>query len=241
MKRTQLRLAVVAGLLALGLCGPSWARWAAIQGRAGGFGGGNTAGGGGGAGETLFLEDTFTEGSNTALESHTSDSGGAWTLGNEISFTVNAANDWVNVESDAVSRRAGSNETPPSADYYVEVKGKVDETTSGDVFGPVGRFDEVANDYYDCLIRGDQSWDINVTDNASSVLISSGAIDDFIAFDVGTFYDVRLTMTGDQISCSVNGVQLGATLTNGAVTAAGAAGFFERDVAQDITYIKAAE
>lgn len=111
----------------------------------------------------VFRNDTFTEGSQTALESHTPDTGAAW-QGEETAFSV-AADGTVFRESQATTQGfAVGNDSLTEAHYFAEFKDIVlGGTASTDQASVVvrsnqanGAFHEAT--HYELSIRGDDGW-----------------------------------------------------------------------------------
>jgi hypothetical protein len=106
-----------------------------------------------------FLNDTFTEGSDTALASHTADSGGAWAQHPNFTtntMTVVASEDRVKGNSTSGTAFYYNNETPGSAEYDVEATFRV--TTAGDSQshpGLLARLATGASTFYQMYYAGD--------------------------------------------------------------------------------------
>lgn len=92
-----------------------------------------------------FVTDTFTESSDTALASHTPDSGGSWTeKWSSSGATVVASEDKVRGDSDAASSIFYHSATPATAEYDVEATVRL--VTGSDLGQPgiLGRLDHTA-------------------------------------------------------------------------------------------------
>lgn len=77
-----------------------------------------------------FLEDAFTEGSDIALSSHTSDVGGSWGSGaNNAAITVLGASDEANNPFTDYYHGAHQNAVPSSANQWAECDARIDAGT----------------------------------------------------------------------------------------------------------------
>lgn len=85
----------------------------------------------------VIKTDTFTVGSDTPLESHTSDSGGGW-QGEATFFDVINTTDSLACDNTAINTTIGD-ENPSETDYYAEATGTINASTSADRWGVVVR------------------------------------------------------------------------------------------------------
>ena len=140
-----------------------------------------------------FLEDTFTEGSDTALESHTPDvAGGQWTTdwdGNR--FDIVAATDMVKSDR-AAAAFAPSEPTPGSADYWCMVRAATNDDGTAKRVGAGVRMDAAANDGYCLYNRGnDDRYLVRVVTDSESTIDT-----DAWGGTSSTFYHIKLQAEG---------------------------------------------
>lgn len=198
-----------------------------------GHGGGAAAGGGG----TLIKSDSFTEGANTALESHTSESGGGWEELQTSNFDVNAAGDYVSVDTNDATYRSISTVDAPTADYYTEITGKSTNETSGEAFGAGVRMDNVGGtgNGYVFFLRGSGVRESYVRVAGVDTLISSGTVG---GFSGATNYKLKISAVGSTISFYIDDVLVDA-VPNSAVSTAGRVGIIMRNTGPQITLLNA--
>lgn len=182
--------------------------------------------------------DTFTEGSNTNLESHTPEVGGTWNYLGTDAWTVIAATDRViTPATDPGILFAVNGATPPSADYWVEVTGATIGTNLRDKFGACVRKDTntyaTANGYF-AFVQGDGIL------SCSSIVAGSenqeGTNYNIPSFSASTEYTVRLHVVGTSLTVYLDGVSR-ITATDSGVSATGSAGMIIRDFSTAGTYI----
>ena len=108
----------------------------------------------------VVFEDTFTEASDTVLESHTPDTGTGWTKLDTIGMTVDAAGDFVNADSDSggVSSAYTADYTVGDADYDVEWDFLSEGTGGDDSAGVIARRTDDVN-HWTIMIRNVQAVD----------------------------------------------------------------------------------
>lgn len=199
------------------------------------------AGGGGGSGicaGAAFATDTFTEGSDTALESHTPDLGNGWTGPDVAKFDVIAAVDEIDVDDNSTGYFAVKNDAPASADYCVEVVGRTNSLTSGKKFAALFRMDTSKNGYGGTVSGSGGTggiWEFNRYATGSDTLLSSGTI---AGFSSSTYYTITIQGVGDQISYYLDGV-LKATVTDATYSAAQLPGVYIRHTEAHITSLTA--
>jgi hypothetical protein len=100
----------------------------------------------------IFGQDTFTESSDTALESHTPEVGGSWSSHDVTDFDVRASDDVVFVSTESGGVYFALNDgTPGSADYDVECDiyyPSGENWNASNTTGVLGRFDDTARSGY---------------------------------------------------------------------------------------------
>jgi hypothetical protein len=180
-----------------------------------------------------IITDTFTEASNTALASHTPDTGGTWSVGSGT-WTVYGATDELGCDS---REFAWNSSTFSSADCYAEVTGKVDNVATTQQFGccvrssAFGRANASANRYW-CYVDGVGNVFLNKEISGSSSQIgSTGSI---ASFSTTTYYLVRLQASGSSITVDVDGGNE-VTTTDTAITGANLSGLYFRNTSPRVT------
>lgn len=126
---------------------------------------------------STFFNDTFTEASDTPLESHTSDSGHTYRSGSyEQAFTVYSSGDVVRREGTGTGGRniAVVSCTPPSADHVGYCQGTMGAVGASTVnnFGLYIRSDDYFfNDaeYYSFQIRSETGWYLTYDESGSTI------------------------------------------------------------------------
>lgn len=119
----------------------------------------------------VIKTDTFTVGSDTTLNNHTSDTGGGWQGNQDTAFTALAA-------TDDVQRGSGiatviGDETNTEADYFAEIEGTMGGTASNDRIGVVMRSDGGATQqsgtstYYLFRMTGNAGWNLYRVESGS--------------------------------------------------------------------------
>lgn len=181
----------------------------------------------------VIKTDTFTESSDTALESHTSDSGGGWTGGNTTNFDVIAATDELANDSGSF-KLTGGDEAPGSADYWCSVNGKTVGTGSANRFASMIRYDGdvwASASFYMTYIGGNGTWFMFKNVEGSLTQLDTGTISGFSA---STYYDIETRGEGNQIESYIESVGQGA-VTDSDVSAAGNVGIYMRTTSPLIT------
>ena len=178
--------------------------------------------------------DTFTEASDTALESHTSDSGGGWSGADTTAFDVIAATDEVKRDFAGVAKAASGDEAPTSADYYVTVNGKTvdDGNFVVDGFGPAVRIADASNFYYVQVLRGTSTASegrLRLYKNVATVHTQIGSDYNITSFAGSTYYDVKLQIEGTSLEVWLDGTSRIGPETDSALSAAGEVGFAIRN------------
>lgn len=184
-----------------------------------------------GGGLTDFVADSFTEASDTALASHTGETGATWTVHPSYAAgtTVDAATDRIFATGDPQAYYASG--VPPSANY----------TVCADVFmasalsvntGPCGRMSTTLNTMY-CLRYNETAWQLRkLIDGAGTVTLGSSTNQ---LITVGNSKRACVVMNGTDISGTVEGVTEIGPITDSAITDAGRAGFRSAGVVTSTT------
>ena len=180
----------------------------------------------------IIKTDTFTEASDTALESHTSDSGGGWSGFNTTSFDVVGADDEVKVDALSDLYAAGT-ETPSSADYWCNVNCRTVATTIRRI-GSCVRVSTGTTDVncYALVVTGsDGSWRLRKILSAAITQIAGGTIS---GFNAATWYDLKVQAQGTTIKGFIDGSEV-ASVTDSDISAVGKVGIFGRGTEPRIT------
>lgn len=188
-----------------------------------GMGPGPGLGRGGGGGASDFATDTFTEGSDTALGSHTPDLGGPITLHGSYTgeVLIDAASDRIFLNSAAAAAYYYDG-TPPSADYYVENSVHVVSLISVNG-GPCGHMATGA-DTMVCVRAniGNGAWELReISAGSGSTLASSTT--NFPSTGQSRALRIIFASGGTTASVNVDGAEVIAA-TSITVTSAGKAG-----------------
>lgn len=170
-----------------------------------------------------FATDTFTQGggSNINLEDHTGELA-TWISHPHINY--NGSNLTLDVTNDNVFAIGTDvlyvNQSPPSANYSVQLD--ITHTTLTSVnIGPAGRIDTTNDTMYTCRSNSGTSYDLRklVATVGTTMQTTTTNLP-----TTGQTKTLKLIMSGDQISCSVDGVVLLGPVTDTSITAAGKAG-----------------
>lgn len=169
-----------------------------------------------------FLSDSFTGAAETAITGRSPEIGGSWVAQTGYSpatpSRIDGANRLYSNSSVGVYRNSAA---PPSANYAVEALFTWLSSLSGDNVGIAGRMQAGAETlYFVRYSRSSASWGLFKTVAGTTTQLGSSYSDSFTS---GTRL-VRLSMTGDQISVSIDGVTRIGPVTDGSITAAGHAG-----------------
>lgn len=173
---------------------------------------------------TIYIQDTFTEASDTELSLHTPDTGGAWSKHPSFATaaTVIAADDNLRGDSSTASSLY-INATAPGVDDY-EIAWTARQTTvdTGSRVGAAGRYNATTNNGY-LLYYGGSDWTLGV--------VVSGTYTELATWNgsetVNTNYAVRWFMRGDLHEVFFDGVARIAVRDSTYLTA-GRAGIFSR-------------
>ena len=180
------------------------------------MGGSGSSGSGGGGGST-FLSDSFTEASQTPLESHSPETGGTWG-GDSTSLTVE--NDGLLRAEDNAARYAAFNSATPAANtYYVAVTGSCGDVNSTDEFGAVGRWDTSSGiDGYQCKLKGNGYLVLRAYESGTLVDLNGASGKDITSwFTASSTYTVVLSVAGNAYGDIQCGVYEGETLKDSVV------------------------
>ena len=169
--------------------------------------------------------DTFTEVSDTPLENHTSDSGGSWLGEDTTNFDIIASTDEVSYDGlgDELGISGGGvaigAESPPGANYYVEITGKLGTSAGDNRVGAVLRYVDTNNGYYFRHLAWDGICGIyKYVGGVQSELASST-----FSIDVDTYYTWKFQINGNVLKLYRNSIFL-LEATDSSITAAGKAG-----------------
>ncbi len=189
----------------------------------------------------VIKTDTFTEGSDTALESHSSDVGSGWnvTALQTDEFDVIAADD--EVANDGVgSRWAGGDEDPSTADYFVEVNERTVGTSGDDRCGAIARTDgSPTKDFYQAYLQGTGNlWLHKYVANTITTLDDGAYV--ISGFSESTYYDVKLECIGTAIKAYLDDVEVRAD-TDSDITRTGNVGIHCKNANARITSLNAEE
>lgn len=177
-----------------------------------------------GTGEVNFVNDTFTEGSDTVLGSHTGELGATWTQHPSYqpnAVTIDAATDEAYLTADPAAYYASG--VPPSADYCVEGVIKVTSVVSANT-AITWRVDTAANTKMIFQLNNGTGWRMRKIVAGTQTTIGSEDTTTNIP-TVGQTRTMKACSSGNTHTAYINGVQLGTVGgTDSSVTAAGRAG-----------------
>lgn len=151
--------------------------------------------------------DTFTEASDTGLESHTSDSGGGWQSSECNNIEVFSATDNISVDIGTGVTGCIGDEGPSETDYVCEATCTTGGTSSADRCGISVRaqdgasFSSSASSYYFIRVGGDASdqlWNFFRVDSGtpSTVGLSGTTSGTLSGTDTDDLLKLRITVTG---------------------------------------------
>lgn len=177
-------------------------------------------------------KDTFTESINTPLENHVSDSGGGWSGGDTTNFDIDAASDEV-IHDGGLGQYAIGTESPSSADYYVQIYGKVGSNTSGDRIGCVSRYVDNNNLYvFELIGTGGGIWRIvKYVGGVQSVFLNGS-----FAVNPTTYYTLKFSLRGTSLSGYIDGNLVG-SVTDNSLSNAGKIGINMSNTLSRITQV----
>lgn len=188
----------------------------------------------------LPVQDTFTEASDTALESHSPETSHSWSGAETTAWDVTASTD--------VAQRDGTNNQLAAlavggsdADYLVEGTFATGGSGGDDRFGLYGRYNGASfgsqSGYFGGKGTGaDGSWALSRLDAGSFNTLGSGSISGFSA---STEYKFGVHMNGNQISLYIDDVEEVAPVTDSTYSAVGSIGMFGRGTNMWCTLIEA--
>ena len=153
---------------------------------------------------TILKSDTFSVGSDTAIETYDSD----WAGGDYTDFTVyNGTPDQLRKETGGAGKMAALSISPSSANYYMQVTGR--QTATGGTsarFGPVVRHNGAVLASADCyyyFIRDNGTYQFGYFSAGSQNSISDTTIT-AVTYSINTDYDVQLRIgetSSDSYEC----------------------------------------
>lgn len=173
---------------------------------------------------TTYSNDTFTEGSDTALSSHTAETGGSWTRHPNFAATAT-----VQASTDRVVGDSGSTAiyyhaaTPSNADYDVTATLRASDLSTG-LPGVIGRMNTSASTFYQAYISDSSTLTLAAVVAGSTVASTTKSF----SFSTNTNYTVTLRMRGTRIEVIINSQSI-VGFTDSNITATGKAGLRTRD------------
>jgi hypothetical protein len=181
----------------------------------------------GGSVASIFVNDTFTEASDTVITSHTGETGATWTKHGDSTYgttvTVDGASDRVYPTSNPAAFYASG--TPANANYSV-CADIFAHTNIAMNIGPCGRMDTTNNTMYCARYNSGTSWDLRkVIENGGSDTQTTLSTSSSNLITLGTSKRLCVVMSGTTISMTVNGATEGSPVTDTDISAAGRAGF----------------
>ena len=180
--------------------------------------------------------DSFTEGSDTNIASHTPDTGGTWSGSGSANLTVDEANDEVE-NSDTGFREMIANDNPTTSRYFVEAVGKTGGATGSHGFGAYTRWtSDGSDDLYACYLDGTGKYNTFKKIAGSFTETSSGTL---AGFSASTYYTIRAISDGANFTCNIDGVMKTTVADNASVTGNGNVGFGMEGTSARITMLQA--
>ena len=174
----------------------------------------------------LKVSDDFTESSDTAITSHTPNTGTSWT--SEVNDTgnilnVNAAGDFLLWDGDGSSSTKAiftSQPNPVLADYGTSVKVPLVDFSAGDKFWLVLRFADTSNYYGFGGSAGGGTPNLTIRKRVASsdTILASETVTNLASGDT-----MKFTVIGSTLTAYLNGVQL-LSVVDTSLSAAGQAG-----------------
>lgn len=167
----------------------------------------------------VFVSDSFTDTSLTALASHTGETGATWAKHPNFtgSLFISENNRVRGVDGDVASVYYASG-TPDSADYYVETQLYCASSVGG-YPGVVGRMNTSTSNFYMAIYRAG-AFELWKYTNGSLSQLGTGYTQTLTA---GNTYALRLDMVGTTIRVLIDGVER-INQTDSTHTSAGKAG-----------------
>jgi hypothetical protein len=160
-------------------------------------GGGAT---GGGSGSTTFLSDSFTEASQTALESHTPETGSSWNTGDAADWNVETggyASPDVTVED--TNTFVWNTATPPSANYVAGLTGKVYYNGTGREIALLARWSDAGSATYSgyrLVLNGGGAVALQVLNSGTPTTLISDDIDNYETYNYLDTYGLEIVFSG---------------------------------------------
>lgn len=150
---------------------------------------------------TTFIQDSFTEASDTALASHTPEVGGSWAAhpSSAATATVVASEDRVQGSSTSVTAVYLNSTAPASRNYEVQIVARI-ATAASARCGVVARYSSAADTGYRVYYSGTQ-WELARYNAGVSTVL--GAYNGSEALN--TDYAVRLVLYEDRLAVYVAG------------------------------------
>lgn len=175
----------------------------------------------------LISSDSFTGTSGTLLTSRAGELGASWTY-----HSGSANTEQISSENRVFRLGPGYSinyvsGVPASPDYAVGADLYVKSNLVGGMAGVVGRLDTTTQTFY--MARWEQAttnWNLVKSVNGTRTQLKSSGQP---ALTVGESYRVRLDMSGNQLTLSVNGV-LVVSATDSAITSVGRAGIMDGEI-----------
>lgn len=207
-------LALIAALI---LCVPAYA-----QGGMGPGPGVKSYSGGGGGGPTL-ASDTFTETSDTALASHTAETGGTWQLHPSYSAAATVSGSLDRMFPTATTAYF-LNVTPTNADYCVSADYYNVTSVSANI-GIALRMSATTDDMYFFRLNSGTSWEWIARISGANGTIGPSSTNSLPTAG-GSPVNVKICAAGSALTVFFNGVQdTSLNRTDSSITAAGKPGF----------------
>ena len=180
--------------------------------------------------------DSFTEGTDTGIASHTPDTGGTWSGSGSADLLVDEALDEVENVSSGFREMIGD-DNPTTSRYFVEVVGKTGGATGSHGFGAYTRWtSDGTDDLYACFLDGAGKYNSFKKIGGSFSETSSGTL---AGFSASTYYTIRAISDGDTFSCHIDGVMKTTLYDNATVTGNGNVGFGMENTSARITMLQA--
>lgn len=174
---------------------------------------------------TVAIQDTFTEGSDTALESHTPDTGGAWSKHPSYATgaTVVASEDRLRGDSTSATSLYINATSPAAANYEVAWTARMTSTTNP-YAGAAARFNATTNNGYVVWYSGGV-WNLGV--------VVSGTVTTLATYNgsetTNTDYAIRWIISEDRHEVYFDGT-LRMSVQDSTFLSAGKAGPYVRNV-----------
>lgn len=167
-----------------------------------------------------FVTDSLDGTNGTDLKDHSPSVGSTWIDHPHANYTSPFIFESNRVYASGGTAAYYNDATPPSADYYVQADVYAASIISANA-GPAGRIDTTADTMYLCRSNSGTSYDLRKIVSGTSTTLGTSSNQQPSAGQTKT---VKLVMTGNQISCYVNGTLEIGPITDSDITAAGRAG-----------------